>query len=74
MRTTRFSRLWALASLSLWIPMSCPDALAAATSGSGVPPSAGKSVLSRATDGTPRLLLGALSLSLIHISPRSSRW
>lgn len=61
MRTTRFSRLWALASLSLWIPMSCPDALAAATSGSGVPPSAGKSVLSRATDGTPRLLLGALS-------------
>ena len=64
MRTMRLSRLWALASLSLWIPLSVPSVAIAAESGPLLPISpspAEPTVLSRGRDGTPRLLVGALS-------------
>jgi len=66
MRTVRLSRLCALASLALWIPLSLPQALAVTPEAAQPPlldPSGQPtpSVLSRGMDGTPRLLLGQLS-------------
>ncbi len=72
MRTMRLSRLWALASLSLWIPLSVPSVAIAAESGPLLPTSpspAEPTVLSRGRDGTPRLVVGALSTPLPGTDP-----
>jgi hypothetical protein len=56
MRTMRLSRLWALASLSLWIPLSVPSVAIAAESGPLLPTSpspAEPTVLSRGARWNP---------------------